>query len=135
MKVYADNTSLSLLAEITPIIELSNLVQKRLIDMKEIEGYELSELLHIVVVEDGDSVNDIEAQLGFTVMHNRWNGYAHDVEGFTPSWDALESHLHWYELTFVLGDDGFGVVVFLPKSKSDALTMLCDRYTKEIYKL
>ena len=59
MKVYADNTSLSLLAEITPIIELSNLVQKTLIDMKEIEGYELSELLHIVVVEDGDSVNDI----------------------------------------------------------------------------
>ncbi len=135
MKIYRDNTSFSLLEELTPEAELNFLMKKRLFDIVSMEWCQISELLHMVVVEAGDTVGDLEKQLGFTIMHNRWNGYSHNAEGFTPSWDAFDAHVHWYELTFVLSDDGFGIVVFLPRSNSDALITLCDKYAKEVYVL
>lgn len=133
MRIYRDNTSFSHLKELTPEEELNFLMKKRLVSIKDIEGYEVSELLHMVIVDAGDTADDLERHLGFTIMHNRWNGCAHDAESFTPSWDAFDAHIHWYELTFVLSDEGFGIVVFLPKCNSDELIALCDRYANEIY--
>ena len=50
---------------------------------------------------------------------------------FTPSWDALEVYEHWVVLTFILSDDGFGIVVFMPRGIPHALALLCDRYAHE----
>lgn len=133
MKIYRDESSLFSFGNLTPDVELAALVQKRLLDAKSIEGIEISDLLNIIVVDEGDTVEEIEHQLGFTVLHNRWNGCSHTSKSFTPSWDALDAHVYWYELIFVISDDGFGFIVFLPRSNSDELITLCDKYANEIY--
>ena len=33
---------------------------------------------------------------------------------------VCEAHAQWYEITFVLSSDGFGVVVYVPKTCTDA---------------
>ena len=61
------------------------------------------------------------------------NGLSLDVSdpGFIPSWEICEAHAHWYEITFVLSSDGFGVVVYVPKTCTDAtLLTLCERFAE-----
>ncbi|MBP3982746.1 hypothetical protein J8G26_18980 [Acidovorax sp. JG5] len=135
MKIYRDHASLCYLARPTADMELRALVEKRLNELVAVDSPDLSTLLRIIVVNEGDTTNAVEDQLGFTILHNRWNGQAPEAKDFTPSWDVLEEHTHWYELTFVISDDGFGIVVFVPKSNCDALVALCDRYAKEMHVL
>ena len=44
---------------------------------------------------------------------------------------VCEAHAQWYEITFVLSSDGFGVVVYVPKTCTDAtLLALCERFAE-----
>lgn len=130
MKTYRDHDALCGLALPTADMELRSLVANRLSQCQEYECPDLSSLLHIVVLEEGDTPGELDTELGFTTVHNRWSGLAPDANDFTPSWDVLEEHTHWFELVFVISDDGFGVVVFVPKKNADPLTALCNQYAK-----
>ena len=63
-------------------------------DCPEILGF-------ILNVETGDSLANIDAQLGFPILANRH--------------EFILEHTDWFELLYVLGQDGFGVQVYLPK--------------------
>lgn len=85
---------------------------------------------YFLIVEPGDTLQAISAQLGFSILCNRWTGVSFGHAGFTPSWEVMDAHAHWYELVFVISDDGFGVVVFIAKTEGidpDLLAM-CARY-------
>lgn len=56
----------------------------------------------VLVVEPGDTIASIDAILRFSVLANRH--------------EFILEHADWYELVYVLGQDGFGLVVFVPKS-------------------
>ncbi|MBP8285450.1 MAG: hypothetical protein KAX57_01280 [Rhodoferax sp.] len=66
----------------------------RVADCPEILGY-------ILIVELGDTLANLDAQLGFPILANRH--------------ESVLEHTHWYELVYVLGQDGFGIEVFVPK--------------------
>ena len=36
---------------------------------------------------------------------------------------------HWYEVVYVLGDDGFGIVIFVPKDADAELIEMLQQYT------
>ena len=67
--------------------------------LNDFDDMALRELVTFLVVEPGDSLADLEGQLGTT--------------------DALpelvEEHPGYFELVFVISDDGFGIEVFIPK--------------------
>ncbi|OQW85802.1 MAG: hypothetical protein BWK72_20375 [Rhodoferax ferrireducens] len=59
-------------------------------------------LRFILIVETGDTLASLDAQLGFSIFVNRH--------------EFILEHADWYELVYVLGQDGYGIEVFVPKS-------------------
>lgn len=103
--------------------DLLALIRRRIADTAEYVA-DFSELVFFVIVEPGDGITAVEASLGFPVMANRFDGIAFGEPGFTPSWDVLEEHAGFYELVYVLSDDGQGVTVFVTKAEGVSAELL-----------
>ncbi len=101
MHVLRDSPSIR--GAVTRFPELSESLERRITELSEYEGYELHELVNLVVAEPGDTVEQLSAVLGIDVEHRQ------------P--DLAESHPGWYELTYVVSDDGFGFVVYIPSRR------------------
>lgn len=110
--------------------ELRQLIEKTIRDLSPDGPYDPDELGYFLVVEPGDSLNTINAQLGFDVLENKWTGKRFDQPGYTQSFEILEEHAGYYEMVFVIGQDGFGVEVFIPKATGidPQLLTMCQRY-------
>jgi len=108
--------------------ELRELLLAHVEKLSEYEGYDLGELVSFVVVDCNDTVSDLDAALGFPVMANRFDGCRYGEPGFTPSWEVIEEHSNWFEMVYVLSDDGFGVVVFVPKHADPELLQMLQQY-------
>ncbi len=79
-------------------IELSHLIAQvfaNVSDCPEILGF-------ILVVEPGDTIANIDAILRFSILAGRH--------------EFIQEYAHWFELVYVLGQDGYGLEVFVPKS-------------------
>ena len=130
MQIYRDHASIMEAIQSSSMDKnLVHLLELRYAELVEYGHSDMTSLLNIFVWEEDDTTDALEAALGFPVLRNRWAGVAHDAAGFDPSWDAIEAHADWYELTFVISDDGFGFVVFIPLGIHNALTVLCQKYT------
>ena len=90
----------------------------------------LDQLVRFVVMEPGDRPEALAGQLGFHPLTNRWDGTSFGQAGFVPPFELAEEHGAWYELVFVLGDDGFGLEVFVPRAPGvdPELLALCAAY-------
>ncbi len=90
-------------------------------NLNEYEGFEWGDLVKFVVVGQNDTVSDLDEALGFSVMANRFDGCRYGEPGFSPSWEFIGEHKDWYEIVYILGDDGAGIVVFVEKNANPAL--------------
>ena len=101
MRAYRDAAAIQ--AAVTAFDDpgLSALIATRIEELSEYEDYDLGDLVNIFVIEPGDALTDIDAELGFVLMDR-------------PI-DVLESHHGWYEITVVLSDEGFGDVLYVAK--------------------
>ena len=111
-------------------ITLRALLLRRMSQLTEYDDYDLGELAHFLVVQEGDTAIEVEAELGFPVLTNFVDGRRFGDPEFTPSWEWLEDHGGWFELVFVLTDDGFGWVLFIEdRAGADPeLLELCHAY-------
>ena len=110
-------------------IEISELVTQRMEDLGG-DAFDANALGYFLVVESGDAIEAINAQLGFDILCNRFTGIRYDQPGFTPSFEFVEEFPACYDVVFVLSDDGYGVEVFVQKANGvppDLLAM-CHRY-------
>lgn len=98
--------------------ELRQLIQQsadQLLGQFEPSEYSLQELGFFIVVEPGDTINELDEQLGRSILDT------------TP--EIVLEHPGWYQLVFIISDDGFGAEVFVPKSGADpGLIALCRMY-------
>lgn len=74
---------------------------------------DLGRWAHMTVVEPPDTLLAIEAEVGFLVLTNLIDGTRFGDPDFTPSWEWIEDHGGWFELVFILTDDGFAHVLFV----------------------
>lgn len=63
------------------------------------EEFDPTELVRLVVIEPGDTLDTVNAELGYTL---------------TPDWEARDQEGTWTALTFILSDWGEGLLVFIP---------------------
>ena len=63
------------------------------------EDYHLHELVTFVVLGPGDSREALDRELGFAL----------------DAFETLEEHPGYYEIVYVVSDDGYGYEVFVPK--------------------
>lgn len=85
---------------------------------------------HFLIVEPEDSMASLQEVLGFDLLENRYTGLRHGQPGYTPSFEMVERHGTFFEMVFILSDDGQGVVVVVPDMESvpSALLALCRCY-------
>jgi hypothetical protein len=110
---------------------LRRLVLQRIDALREENPeYSLEELARFVIVEPGDRPEALAGELGFDPLAARWDGTRFGAPGFSPPFEIAEEHAAWYELVFVLSDDGFGLEVFVPKAPGvdPELIALCAAY-------
>ena len=103
----------------------------QLLNQFEPGDFTLEELGRYIVVQPGDTISDINQQLGFNILGNRWNGTRWGDPAFTPSWEIMESHPNYFELVFMQGDSGYGVTVLVGKAEGvdPELLAMCRRYS------
>lgn len=72
---------------------------------------ELGELAHFHAVQPGDTLDTVEEALGMAMDEREW----------------LTDHGGWYEAAWIVSDDGFGHILFIPDTiETDAnLIVLC----------
>ena len=95
----------------------------------------------MIIIEAGDSLTDIEKEIGFSILTNLFDDITYPDPDFMPSCEALEDHGGCYEMLFILGDGEEAIEIFIPKTGVDAslLSMCADfstrpkTYSKEIH--
>ena len=85
---------------------------------------------YFLVIESGDTIQAIHAQVGFDIICNRCTGIRYDQAGFTPSFEFIEEFPACYDMVFVISDDGAGVEVVIPKEAGidRDLIAMCQQY-------
>ena len=94
--------------------QLRMLLERRLALLGEFSDWDLSELVHFIIIDPGDSSAAIETELGFSPFVNFVDGARYPDPAFQPSWEWLIAHGAWFELMFALSDSGFGIVLLVP---------------------
>lgn len=94
------------------------------------EEFDSASLGYLLVIEPCDTLEAIQAQIGFDILVNRWTGLRYNHPDFTPSFELIEDCGTCFDLVFVLSDSGYGVEVFVPKSEGipPELLDMCRRF-------
>ena len=128
MQILCDSPSIQKLLDTQA--ELTRLITGYVERLSDYDGYELGQLVQFIVMSRSDTIIELEAALGFSVRINRFTGCRYGETDFLPSWEVIEAHRHWYELVYVLSDDGFGIVIFVPKDADAELIEMLQHYTR-----
>jgi hypothetical protein len=109
--------------------ELRTLVRKTIAALSPDGPYDPAVLGYFLIVEPDDTIAELDAQIGFSILANRWTGIRFDQPGYTQSFEVLDEHANWFEIVFIISDDGYGIEVFVPKSGvASELLAMCERY-------
>ncbi len=95
--------------------DIRSLVELRVDQVCAGEAYDYDQHGYMIVVESGDSVESLEAEVRYHLLHDADTPFGHP--DFTPSCEVLEEHPDCYEMVFILNDDGFGIALFIPKAE------------------
>ena len=86
----------------------------------------------MIIMEPGDSLSDIEKEIGFSILTNLFDDISYPYPDYMPSCEALEDHGGCYEMLFILGDGEEAIEIFIPKTGIDPelLSMCADFSTQ-----
>lgn len=103
---------------------LKRILSDRVEQLAEYDDYDLGELAHFLIVQPGDTLEAIEAAIGFSPLTNLVDGVRYPSPDFVPSWETVTDHGGWFEAVFILSDDGFGWVLLVPDDPAVPLSLL-----------
>ena len=130
MELYENTNSIYMASMRHTDNDLRHLIKRRIASFKDygIE-FDLADLFTIIVLEPGDKAEALEEAIPNSVLTD-WNDREWFEPGFTPPWEVCEIHPRWFEITFIVSDDGFGVVVYVPRQTctDTVLLNMCERY-------
>ena len=83
----------------------------------------------VIIIEAGDSISDIEQEIGFSILTNLFDDVRFPDPDFVPCFEVLEDHGGCYEMVFILGDGDESIEIFIPKHSVDnELLAMCSQY-------
>ncbi len=94
--------------------DLRRILTERRDQLLDYDGYDLGDLVHIIVAQRGDTLGAIEAEAGVPLATNPVNGSRLGQPDFEPCFEYVERHGCWMEAVTILSDDGFGLVLLVP---------------------
>ena len=84
----------------------------------------------LIIVEAGDTISDIEKEIGFSILTNLFDDVRYPDPDFVPCFEVLEDHGNFYEILFLFSDGDDGTVeIFIPKTGVDPLLLsMCSQF-------
>ena len=83
----------------------------------------------VIIVEAGDTVEDIEKEIGFSILTNLFDDVRFPDPDVMPSCEALEDHGNFYEILFLFSDGDDAIEIFIPKVGVDPLLLsMCSQF-------
>jgi len=95
-------------------LDIRQLVQQRIDDLGG-DKFSSADLGYILVIEPGDTLEAIQAQIGFDILSNRWTGLRYNQKGYTPSFEFIEDFGFCYDAVWIVSDTGWGIEAIVPK--------------------
>ena len=110
--------------------DLRKLVALRFAQVLDGEPYDCKRHGYMVVVEPGDTVEQLEQETGCGITRDVFDETRYGEADYAPAFDHLENHNECYEMHFDCNDDGFGITLFIPKAEGipGDLLALCSQY-------
>ena len=83
----------------------------------------------MIIIEAGDSLSNIEEEIGFSILINLFDDIIYPDPDFMPSCEALEDHGGCYEMLFLFSDGDEAIEIFIPKAGVDPLLLaMCSQF-------
>ena len=83
----------------------------------------------VIIIETGDSLSDIENEIGFCILTNLFDDVRYPDPDFMPSCEALEDHGNFYEMLILFSDGDEAIEIFIPKAGVDnELLAMCSQF-------
>lgn len=113
-----------------PDSDIRTVIAERFEALREYGPYDPEELGYFVLMEEGDSIDVLNAKIGFSVLENRFADRRFGDPDFTPCAEVIEERPSCFDLVYVIGDAGFGVNLFVPKLPGipEELLALCKAF-------
>lgn len=90
---------------------------------------DLLDQTEIVVVEPGDTDEDLVRVIGLSPLIEPINGARYGEEGFWPHWDWLSEHEGWFEMVITFGSAfAYVLLVVDDEESSNGMVRLCRSY-------
>lgn len=110
MIVITDREQITEIADIS----LRQLIEQRIQGIEESCPWDAEELGPFIVVEPGDTADDLEPVMGFSILESIFDESRFDDEDFAPSFEVAESIGNdLFELVYVINDGGYGYDIFI----------------------
>jgi hypothetical protein len=94
---------------------IRRLVERRFAEICDGEAYDAEVHGEIIVAERGDTLGSLERDSGCPIATNPFDECRFPDPDFAPACEVIEEHATCFEMVFILNDDGFGVLIFVPK--------------------
>lgn len=108
--------SMQLVVDVYPDPTLRTLLSLRVAQLAPPDGDDIGDVVHFLIVEPGDRLCQMEANIGFTPLRNLVDGSFYGDPDFAPSWEWIEFHDGWIEIAYIFTDDGFGTIIFVQRA-------------------
>lgn len=110
MLVLRDTTAI---AGITDPV-LRQLIERRIQEINECCRWDADELGPMIVVEPGDTADDLQAIMNFSILEGIFDDSRFGDDDFSPSFEFAEAHCDYlYELVYIVSDSGYGYDIFI----------------------
>ena len=112
--------------------DLKAILLDRLELLADFSEWDLADLAHFIIVEPGDSIKEIERELGINPLANIVDDACFPNPAFEPSFEFCIERKGYFDLTFALSDSGLGLVLLVPNQDGIEPTLLelCRAYAK-----
>ena len=110
--------------------EIKSYLQQRFHDICDPEPYDPDEHGFFILVQHGDTSEQIESDTGYSLLKSLFNGTVYGEPDFTPDFEYLEDHGGFFEAVFIFADSGFAVVMIVSKEEGidGRILALCNEF-------
>lgn len=93
---------------------LRQLIERRIQEINECCPWDADELGPMIVVEPGNTADELESIMGFSILESIFDDSRFGDDDFSPCFEFAESHGdHLYELVYIVSDGGYGYDIFI----------------------
>jgi hypothetical protein len=118
-----------------PPSSFDSITDPDILKLVKLRHYQLGDEMFVaaIIVEAGDSLSDIEQEIGFSILTNLFDDKRYPDPDFVPCFEVLEDHGCCYEMVFILSDGDDAIEIFIPKHGVDIeLLAMCSQYAVSI---